>query len=87
MLDLYLNRTDVLLVIGFSFRDPVIVQAFSYAMKNNSELKIYIINPEFNPDEFPDMDRFINDNKDRVEHIEMYFGTDELLNKLKELLV
>ena len=86
MLDRYLSRTDKFLIIGFSFRDPMIVQAFDYALKFNPELKAYIINPPVEKGTYKEMDRFLKDWQGRVEHIETYFGSDECINKLDEIL-
>jgi hypothetical protein len=76
-LDEYLQRTECLIVIGFAFRDPAIVQAFQYALNYNTGLNIFVVNPT-ELAELPEEARsFIQGNADRVHHVQHYFGTDE----------
>ncbi len=62
-LDEHLMRSDNLIVIGFSFRDPAIVQALNYALLYNTKLVVHIIHPKYEPSDYPEMDSFIKLHK------------------------
>jgi hypothetical protein len=83
-LELYLKRTDTLIIIGFSFRDPAIVSTFNSALLDNEELNIVVVAPDFDVDNFPEMDRFLK--QDRAHHIIEYFGTEEAINSIYQFL-
>lgn len=84
-LDKYLLKTDILFIIGFSFRDPALVQAFQYALSANEKLHIYVINPHFEENDFYELSFFISSNMGRVTHIEEYFGTEECFNAVYKI--
>jgi hypothetical protein len=84
-LDNYLFRTDSLIVIGFSFRDPAIVQAFQHALNYNHGLNIYVVNPTEISELPEEASNFLEINQDRVQYIKYYFGDDECWNKLGEV--
>ena len=85
-LEYYLQRTNNLFIIGFSFRDPGIVKVFESALAYNKDLKIHIVGPAYNKKYLCEMDMFINYNKDRVNFIEGLFGTTEVVDKIKDIL-
>jgi hypothetical protein len=84
-LDSYLQRAKNLLVIGFSFRDTAIVQAFQYALNTNDNLKIHIVLPAISTDSGSrsEVEKFIERNANRVNHVEQSFGTQDCLNAIK----
>jgi hypothetical protein len=83
-LDSYLARADNLLIIGFSFRDPAIVQSFQYALNYNNELNIHIVIPAGDSEMPDEVAEFIKMNNDRVKHINQYFGHKDCLNAVNE---
>lgn len=85
-LEYYLQRTNNLFIIGFSFRDPGIVKTFESALTYNKDLKIHVIGPEYNKKYLPEMDDFIKKNKDRVNFIKGLFGTAEVIDKMKDII-
>lgn len=85
-MDDYLLRADKLFVIGFSFRDPALVQAFSYGLSANDKLHIYVVHPQFEADVYPEMQLFISQNTGKVTHLPMYFGTDDFLDEFQTIV-
>jgi hypothetical protein len=81
MLESYLRRTDYLLVIGFSFRDPEISRIIESNLLFNKNLKVIFIGPEYDENYFPELHRFLQN--DRVKHLEGYFGNNDVIEKLK----
>jgi len=83
-LDSYLARTDNLLIIGFSFRDPAIVQSFQYALNYNRGLSIHIVIPTGDSEIPGEVADFINVNNGRVKHINKYFGNKDCLDAINQ---
>lgn len=83
-LERYIKRTNTAIIIGFSFRDPAIVRVFESAMDENPSLRVFVVGPEFDREYFKEMAQFINHGQ--VEHIVGYFGQDEVLRQLDDVL-
>jgi len=74
---------DVYIVIGYSFRDPSINNAFRDALRNRSSSKMIIINPK--PKNIqPRIEQ--NFPAEKVDIIEKSFGDDDLPSILKQHL-
>jgi hypothetical protein len=71
------------LVIGFSFRDPSINNAFRDALTNKSESRMIVVNSNREA-----IENRVNEifPKDRIEFIENRFGSNDLPSVLKEHL-
>ena len=87
VLESYLSRADNLLVVGFSFRDPAIVQTFQDALRYNPGLKIHIILPDKHIGLPEDAVNFIRMNNNRVTHINQRFGTDDCLRAIDSVML
>lgn len=87
-LERYLKKAKVLVVIGFAFRDPGIVNLFQRGLIENKDLSIIVLGPAAKEWE-PEYQKFLN--LERVSHLERYFGevavTDELIKMLEEKLI
>lgn len=84
-LNTYLKNTNVVVTIGFSFRDPAIVRSFENALFDNSELIIIVIAPGgFDSSYFPEMDKFLK--LERVIWIKGYFGEQTTIDELAKLI-
>jgi hypothetical protein len=82
-LEKYLSVAKIFIVIGFAFRDPGLVNIFKRALRLNTELKIIVIGPE--PNEWEkEFSQFLN--IPNVEHIDGYFGKEEIHLRLMEYL-
>jgi hypothetical protein len=78
---LYYN--DVYLVIGFSFRDPSINNAFKDALINKRASRMIIVNSNVKNIQARIYENF---PKEKVHLVEAHFGDDNLSSKLKDYL-
>ena len=80
-----LGETSVVLVIGFSFRDPHINDIFRDALKTNQNLRVVVWNPQW--PEGPDVGlaELKQGNEKRIVHLKTGFGDAAALAQLKEL--
>lgn len=82
-LDRYIRKTKVLIVIGFAFRDPGIVNVMSRGLRENPDLRIFVVGPLPNQWE----KEFMNfTNHENVIHVEGYFGEKEVHEELISLV-
>lgn len=77
---------EKLIVIGFSFRDEYINNMISDAMKRNTKLNLTILNPEWPRGENGFLDKLKNNYTSRIHHIEEYFGNENAIKTLKEII-
>jgi len=82
-LDRYIRKTKVLIVIGFAFRDPGIVNVMSRGLRENPDLRILVVGPPPNQWELEFMS-FINHLN--VIHVEGFFGDKEVHKELISLV-
>ena len=79
-----LRYHDIYIVIGYSFRDPAINNAFKQGLDSNPNKRLLIVNP--NPDHIIDRIRtmFPNDKIDIIEHrfgdVNLYATIQNILN-------
>lgn len=83
-LDRDLLQAKKLIVIGFSFRDPKIVEMFKMALKHNKGLSIKVIAPS-DSWKYPELNAFIE--HDRVEHLQYNFGKKDTEEELFEKII
>jgi hypothetical protein len=71
-------------VIGYSFRDPSINNAFADALRDRRNSRLIIVNSKPN-----NIEKRINDNfpQEQVEIVETPFGDNDLYSELRQLLV
>ncbi len=74
-LERYLRSAKLLIVIGFAFRDPGIVDIFKRALRDNNALCVLVIGPEPASHEV-DLRDFLQ--LDNVEHLKGYFGEPDV---------
>lgn len=75
---------DIYIVIGYSFRDPSINNAFGDALRNKSESRMIIVNPNKT-----NIVKRVEENfpAKKVDIIEKAFGDNTLESNLKECLM
>jgi hypothetical protein len=78
-----LSFHDVYVIIGYSFRDPSINNAFGDALRSRSSSRMIIVNNNTR-----NIQRRIEENfpMSKVDVIQKSFGDDDLPSKLKEYL-
>lgn len=81
-----LQEADVLLSIGFSFRDIHLNEVFQSAMKENKYLKLIVLNPSWPEGEGDVMNIIRKEYSSRVFHIDSKFGDDLALSKLSKII-
>jgi hypothetical protein len=79
-----LNTATTLIVIGFSFRDAYLNNVFAKAMKNNDQLSMLIVNPEYPPGLDNSIDHLKKSHKNRVIHIAGKFGDIKVDDKIRD---
>ncbi len=78
-----LRTTKMLVVIGFSFRDPHLNEIFHHAMTKNPDLHLLIALPKIPDDPEVGIPLLKHDFKNRVIHLPHKFGDKELINNIK----
>jgi len=81
-----LLTTNVLIAVGFSFRDEHITKAVTDAFRQNSDLRLVIVNPEWPAGIQSILDGSKKSRTERVVHVEHKFGTEEAVAQLASVL-
>jgi len=81
-----LKKADVLITIGFSFRDIHLNNIFKSSMEENSSLMLIIINPDWPSGLNGIMDSLKVTHKNRITHLNEKFGGDNTIIKLDNML-
>jgi hypothetical protein len=77
-----LFREDILIVIGFSFRDPSINNAFADWLSTRPSSRLIIVARQEKQNKI----RAIFDNNTRIQFIDTYFGQNGFINSLENVL-
>lgn len=78
----WISNDEVYIVIGYSFRDPSINNAFGDALTRRNESRLVLINRS--PDRI--MNRILNFPTDRIDIIRTEFGHEGLIEELRNVL-
>lgn len=81
-----LNETSVLIVIGFSFRDPHINDILHDSLKANRKLKIVVWNPTWPEGQDVGLNLLKQRFTNRIIHLEAKFGDEGAFYRLQDLL-
>jgi hypothetical protein len=76
------KEEDILIVIGFSFRDPSINNAFADWLSSRPSSRLLIVASVRNQD---NIRAIFNDNP-RIQFIDRYFGQNGFINSLEDVL-
>jgi SIR2-like protein len=81
-----LGETSVVVMIGFSFRDPYLNEIFRQALTTNQNLRLIVWNPIWPEGSDVGLTELKQEYNARIMHLKFPFGDDRAIGQLQELL-